>query len=542
MKSRWLLVVMAYLGACGSKPPVVKEPPKPPAGKLGEACTSPSAGLEQGTCAAGLACLVAAPGGICTSVGACSGGTAFETLTTPELCGKSCQADTDCRTREGYACDPSWKVCVPPNLAAPKAPVCSAPPLTRKAFGKVTQLSTSKAGATTYGPSVAFDREGDLVTAYNVGLPMGGANTIGIAKAAVGASDVSMIDQDRPVSFEHANKLDPWLAQDRTGKLYMAWLAFDGGAAEQNMQVMLATSDDGVNWSKPVAASDNNTDCGGRPHCLSRPVVAIGPDRNNAKADVVYVFYQSLVSGGLRLTHSGDGGATFSPSVAVGPGLFADAEVTSSGILHVVFVSAGTGSRLGDPGNGVYYTNSKDGGSTFAAPVRISSDNEPVPVYFSSPQLLVDLNHRLLYAVYPQGGADGKWEIILATSRDGGVTWSRASVNDDSPCATHMLPAAALDTVTGKVHIIWLDNRSGQGQVAYASCTTGGEKCTKNEAVNDTPFAAFGLGRNSNRWLGDSVDVVVDTKHKLLHAVWTQTVDENGQLTGRVYTAAAKLK
>jgi hypothetical protein len=215
--------------------------------------------------------------------------------------------------------------------------------------------------------------------------------------------------------------------------------------------------------------------------------------------------------------------------------------VTSSGKLHVVYVAAGAGNKLGDAGNGVFYTNSADGGASFVAPVRISSENESVPVYFSSPQVVVDVPRRLLYAVYPQGGADGKWEIILATSKDGGVTWSRASVNDDSPCASHMLPSAALDPATGRVHVIWLENRSGSGQVAYSACNPGGDKCGKNEAVSDAPFAAFGFGRNSPKWLGDNVDLVLDGKRKQLHAVWTQPVDENGTLTSRVYTAAAKL-
>jgi BNR repeat-like domain len=537
-----LWLVAAFIMGCGPTAAPPKEPPRPPAGKLGEACTS-KGGLSQGTCAAGLACLTSAPAGYCTAVGSCSGGTHFDTLATPELCGKTCNADADCRSGEGYACDPVWKVCTAPGMAAPKPPTCSAAALTRKSFGRVTQISGAKAGATTYGPSVAFDREGDLVTAYNIGLPQLGPNTIGISKAAIGGNDIMMIDQDRPVSFEHENKLDPWLAQDRNGKLYMTWVGFDGAAAESHMQVLIATSDDGVNWSKPVVASDANTDCAGdQAHCLGRPLVEIGPDRNNPKADVIYVIYHSAVSGGLRATHSNDNAATFSPSAAVGPGLYADAEVTQSGKIHVVYVAAGTGSKMGDPGNGVYYTNSGDGGASFAAPVRISSENEPVPVYFASPQVVVDAPRRLLYSVYPQGGSDGKWEIVLATSKDGGVSWSRASVNDDSPCATHMLPSAALDAATGKVHIIWVENRSGQGQIGYAACNTGGEKCGKNEAASDGTFAGFSLGRNSAHWLGDSVDVVVDTKHKLLHAVWTQTVDENGQVTGRVFTSAAKLK
>ncbi len=87
-----------------------------------------------------------------------------------------------------------------------------------------------------------------------------------------------------------------------------------------------------------------------------------------------------------------------------------------------------------------------------------------------------------------------------------------------------------------------LENRSGAGAVAYASCSSGGTKCSKNEAVSDMPFASYGFARESNKWVGDAVDVVVDSKHKLLHAVWTQTVDENGAIVGRIMHAAAKLK
>jgi len=36
--------------------------------------------------------------------------------------------------------------------------------------------------------------------------------------------------------------------------------------------------------------------------------------------------------------------------------------------------------------------------------------------------------------------------------------------------------------------------------------------------------------------------VVVDAKHKLLHAVWAQPVDESGAATARVFHSAAKLR
>src|SRR5262249_22751188 len=151
--------------------------------------------------------------------------------------------------------------------------------------------------------------------------------------------------------------------------------------------------------------------------------------------------------------------------------------------------------------------------------------------------LLADLDKGLLYVVYPVGTPDGKWDIILATSKDGGQTWSRATVNDDgAPCANHMAPTAVLDS-SGKIHITWFDNRSGKGSLAYASCASGGTKCTPNEAVSDAPFTSYGFGRNSTSWLGDYNTLMYDAKKKLLRAVWTQTVDENGVATSRIFTS-----
>ncbi len=202
----------------------------------------------------------------------------------------------------------------------------------------------------------------------------------------------------------------------------------------------------------------------------------------------------------------------------------------------------GAGNKMGDATNGVFYGSSSDGGQTFAAPARISPENAPVPMYFSSPRVIVDVPRRLLYAVYTAGAADGKWQIMIATSKDAGVTWSNQTVNDDAACATHMMPAAQLDPATGKVHVIWAENRSGVGAIAYASCAAGGEKCGKNEVVSDTPFAAFGYARSSARGLGDYLALVHDAKHKLLHAVWTQPVEEGGAVQSRIFHAAAKLK
>jgi hypothetical protein len=105
-----------------------------------------------------------------------------------------------------------------------------------------------------------------------------------------------------------------------------------------------------------------------------------------------------------------------------------------------------------------------------------------------------------------------------------------------------MLPEAVLDPRTGKLHVIWTENRGGTGRVAYAICDPGGKKCGASETVSDAPFAAYALVRHSSKWLGEYGALLIDGKRRLLHAVWTQTVEEKGRPIARIFHAAARLK
>lgn len=129
---------------------------------------------------------------------------------------------------------------------------------------------------------------------------------------------------------------------------------------------------------------------------------------------------------------------------------------------------------------------------------------------------------------------------MRATSRDGGRHVSALKVNDDAPCGAHVLPRAVLDDVTGRVHVVWVENRDGRGGVAYAQCERGGARCGANEAVSTTPFPAMKLGAYGARFVGDWIGLVLDRQRRL-HAVWTQPVAERDGLHDRVFHAVAPL-
>ncbi len=489
--------------------------------KLGESCTTEQP-FGQGDCVRNLIC-GPGPGGFCTALkttgSACDApGIWVDTARAGEICAPPCKTDNDCRSSEGYYCDPGWNACSVPGLPSPKPPVCAAATLKKKSFGPARQLSTAKSpGEYTFEPTAALLSDGAIAAAYITKGPMFGGNVLGLGLiSAKGEAKGDMIF----TASEREDHFDPWMAADRKGKLYLVWLGFNGHRyPERDVQIGFST------------------------------MIAIGPQKKNPKADAIYVAYSSEEKGGMRVVHSLDGGVSFSKAVTVLDGAYGDLEVDETGTVHIVAVTAAPRqgeskpaptARFGDQSNVVTYALSEDQGSSFLT-YQVSSPEQKIPMYFSNPQVVSDTKKKLLYVVYPAGTPDGKWDIFLATSKDEGKTWSNIKVNDDASCANHMTPTAVLDPKTNKVHVIWTENRSGTGGVAYSVCDSGGKKCSANEAINDTPFAAYSLGRFTTKWQGEYYTLLLDPKSRKLHAIWTQSVLEGDQARSRIFHAEAKL-
>jgi hypothetical protein len=493
-----------------------------------------------------------APGGLCTAFcydTACpDGSVCVDSPRMGQACMQRCSSDSDCRRSEGYVCDPGWSACVLPGLSAPKPPQCEGQAeLPRKTFVKVTQLSTPGGpGMYHFEPAAALARNGDLTTVYITNSAMDFKQPV--IENVLGVSTIDRkgkVDGDRAIKTDRQNHYDPWMASDRKGTMYAVWMGFDGGRApERNMQIAMATSKDGVVWSQPVPAWDADSDCpDSAPGCVDKPMIAIGPDKNKLRQDAIHVFYFSEPGGGLKMTRSTDGGKTFGKSVLVGESAYGDAEVSSDGDIHVVIASADPRTAgLGDPKGKILYTRSSDAGASFSQPVQVSDPGQPIPFFFSNPQVVKDTKRKRLYVVYPTGTPDGTWDIVLATSSNEGKDWTRTKVNDDESCANHMIPAMALDPKTGALHLMWTENRGGAGRIAYARCDSGGALCSANESVSDAPFASYGFVRHAPTWLGEYNSLLIDDQRRTIHAVWTQTVDEDGSKRSRIFHASGKLR
>jgi hypothetical protein len=479
------------------------------------------------------------PGGYCT--GSCDDapcdGACVETARAGELCMKRCSSDADCRADEGYVCDAQWGACLLPNFAAIVPRTCPAGPgpARASAFGDSTPWSTAASPGYQFEPSAVVTDDGGVTALYIARTSMFAGNPLGLSR--VDGKGQTTIDM--PFASERASHFDPWLARDRKGTLYAVWLGFDSQVGRQ--EIGFATSrDGGITWSTPTAVHDP-ADCPeGVRDCIDKPMVVVGPDPAKPARDVVYVMYAGEESG-LRVRASRDGGATFGAPVTALAGVYGNATVTPDGRLHLVTLNGDPRGAFGSAQHAIEYTVSVDAGATFARPIKVSGHEEMLPFFFSNPSIAVDPKRKTIYVAYVRGGRDAAWDIMLATSRDGGATWKRGQLAGDG-CAIHMVPNLALDSKTGALHVAYYDSAGAPGRFVHASCAAGGTGCKIHGAINSLPFAGLSTVRHSRKWIGEYQSLVVDARRRVLHAVWSQVVDEAGTKIARIFHSSAKLK
>jgi photosystem II stability/assembly factor-like uncharacterized protein len=147
-------------------------------------------------------------------------------------------------------------------------------------------------------------------------------------------------------------------------------------------------------------------------------------------------------------------------------------------------------------GSSVYFSASKDGGRTFGPPVKVSQQTVLPLNRHRGPRIAIAGNTIVISAVagntlsQAQHGhglpTDG--DLLVWHSRDGGKSWSKASVVNDVPGAPteglHTLAAGA----NGQLFAAWLDHRGGNGTKLYgARSLDGGSTWSRNVLIYKSP-------------------------------------------------------
>ena len=474
--------------------PVPAPAPAPIVAPLGAACDAAR------SCTPELACLPLA-GGFCSARcedTACTG----SCVPTPRfgaICAPPCATDADCRGDDAFVCDPNWHACLLPNLAAIIPRACPAQPHRDPAASAITAITTDDApGGSQRSPAAVLTDDGSLVALYS----LGDGDGLGSTTTAPGSAE--------------AHARDPAVARDHAGTIYAAWHELDANGLA--LLEVASSRDRGATWLPPVIA-DEPLACSALAEgaCFAPPSIAIGPDPRRRGADILYVVHGGG-DVGVRVLASHDAGATFSAAATPLAGGATSAAVGSDGRLHVVALSGGPRDGYGSAMQQVGYAVSADGGATFAH-AAISARDELLPYYFATPAIALDDRRRILYVAYLRGGRDAAWDLVIAATRDGGKTWTRAVLGDR--CAWHAVPTLAVDPTTGVLHVAYYDS-AGDAGFTHAICTIGATKCAVLGALDDTP-APMSTVRHAANALGDHAVLAIDDRARVLHAMWTRT-------------------
>ena len=382
----------------------------PPLARRGEACG------EAHACRAELAC-APDPGGYCSSAcglagTACGDGTCVATARSGERCLASCTSDADCRSAEGYLCDPQWRACLIPNTAVivpRRCPGAARTSARDPSFGPSAALSSANTpGLAQLDPSAVLTDTGDLLAVFGARRGVGDPGELGAALVtAAGVTPAGL-----PATA--GDRAEPQLARDRKGILYAVWLAVEG----RHREISLARSrDQGRTWTGPDRV--DAADCTDRdPACLDRPMIAVGVASPSTGNELIYVLYAA--GGGIRVATSHDEGATFRAATTALVGHHGDAVIGADGRLRVIALDPGTSvPGFGSADHRIVYTVSADGAASFAKPIQLSGRDEVLPFFASNPSLAVDSRRGYVYAAYVRGGRDAVWDLVILTRATG---------------------------------------------------------------------------------------------------------------------------
>lgn len=539
---------------------VAPPPDMPPAASgIGDACESDEM-FGQGTCRQGQICLTARIGyrnGYCVQT--CLGGARCpaDATCTPlqgfPVCLRRCTSNDDCRAEDGYVCTigaaMGQRVCNvndAPVGRRPDGTACftegttgdhPAPALARRTFtGANFSVSAGRRDTVVNaeGNITVHPMNGNVASSYIASG--GGTSYMGVSLSGNGGMG---FDGYGSVTDPLGSASDPVLEYGRDGVLRMTFIGLqrNGVGQVQRSTVRITESTDaGRTWATPRQVEPTNY-CPAGGIC-DKPWLVSGPAMTGT-VDSLYIGYLRGTNNAadLVIQRSDDAGMTWATPIVAGRAGVVGTTATQPnlvqfatggpGVVGATWIGLAVGMAAGQDGavrfgstdNRVYFRRSVDGFRTMES-LRIVSRRDDSPVYVQAP---VAMDGGTIHVAYVSGDATGAWDIILATSADNGATWTHRQVNDDPErCASHHFPSMVVDRTTHDVHVIWMENRFGDGAVAYARCPADpAMRCAANEQVNDMPYT-FTSGRDPSRWHGDYNGLWV-TAGGDLWATWSDT-------------------
>jgi hypothetical protein len=277
------------------------------------------------------------------------------------------------------------------------------------------------------------------------------------------------------------------------GNLYSAWTNFQGGSNDSEIEIVRSTND-GISWSSPINIS-SGVSAGSHNQGVN---IQTGP---NGEVYAVWAIYDSWPSDetALGLAKSTNGGASYGTATRIITNIRGirssltskDMRVNSfpvmavdisggpyDGDIYVVWTNIGvpginTGSDID-----VYMIKSTDGASNWSTPIKVNQDASGLGKEHFFPWINCDPETGDLHVIFydDRNIPSTDCETFVATSTDGGATWTDFKVSDVSFTPSPIPGLASgyfgdylgISARGGKVYPAWTDNRSGRA-LTYVS-------------------------------------------------------------------------
>lgn len=266
-----------------------------------------------------------------------------------------------------------------------------------------------------------------------------------------------------------------------TNEIYCTWTQFDSYGSEEKhdkSNILFASSTDrGESWSEPIQINQISGDCIDDDATTEGAVPAVGP---NGEIYVAWALNEKIY-----FDRSLDGGRTWNDTDAVVaqqpggwtvdiPGLnrsngmpITVADVSDGPYQGRVYV-CWADLRNGKTDMDIFFAYSDDQGSTWSEAIRINQDDSKKMQFL--PWMVVDPVTGFVHVVYydRRQHSDNATDVILATSTDGGETWTEDFVNRESFTPMDGVFFGDYNNITaygGNVHPIWTEFRNMKLQV-----------------------------------------------------------------------------
>jgi hypothetical protein len=243
---------------------------------------------------------------------------------------------------------------------------------------------------------------------------------------------------------------DEALAADHQGRVFATYVHYTGGGAKSTQQIALSRADSDQQPNTACLPWDGTTK-----HDQSS--VRVGAD------ETIHVIGVNIAKGDeLLYARSIDGGKTCS----------AQHRLESIGELPQIVETA---TSVLIAGVGGYYLSS-DRGVTFTTKVTRTFADKLARV-------AIGPDRRTVYVV----GDGATVGLLIHVSADGGRTWRVSRVAYSPQAHAWRYPAIHVDG-RGRIHVVWMDDRSGFGALYHAYSDDGGVHFSADTKISDQSF------------------------------------------------------